>query len=90
MDGKIGLEEHFSFEDTIEDSNGFLDPSVWPELKSRLLDFSDKRLKFILSLERNSHFKVHMNNFNISIINYLNSFKKDLKNISHISIKKLD
>lgn len=26
MDGKIGLEEHFSFEDTIEDSNGFLDP----------------------------------------------------------------
>ena len=47
MDGKIGLEEHFSFEDTIEDSNGFLDPSVWPELKSRLLDFSDKRLRFM-------------------------------------------
>lgn len=47
MDGKIGLEEHFSFEDTIEDSNGFLDLSVWPELKSRLLDFNDKRLKFM-------------------------------------------
>ncbi len=47
MEGKIGLEEHFSFEDTIEDSNGFLDPSVWPELKYRLLDFSDKRLKFM-------------------------------------------
>jgi len=55
-----------------------------------LISNFDKRLKFILSLERNSHFKVHMNNFNISIINYLNSFKKDLKNISHISIKKLD
>ena len=47
MEGKIGLEEHFSFEDTIEDSNGFLDPSVWPELKYRLLDFSDKRLRFM-------------------------------------------
>lgn len=47
MDGKIGLEEHFSFEDTIEDSNGFLDPKVWPELKSRLLDFHDKRLGFM-------------------------------------------
>ena len=47
MEGKIGLEEHFSFKDTIEDSNGFLDPSVWPELKYRLLDFSDKRLKFM-------------------------------------------
>ena len=55
-----------------------------------LISNFDKKLKFILSLEKNSHYKVHMNNFNISIINYLNSFKKDLKNISHISIKKLD
>ena len=44
MDGKIGLEEHVSFNDTIEDSNGFLDPGIWDELKSRLLDFHVKRL----------------------------------------------
>ena len=55
-----------------------------------LISNFDKRLKFILSLERNSHFKVHMNNFNISIINYLNSFKKDLKDTFNITIKKLD
>ena len=47
MDGKIGLEEHFSFDDTIEDSNGFLDSSIWPELKSRLMDFHGKRLGFM-------------------------------------------
>ena len=47
MHGKIGLEEHISFEDTIEDSNGFLDPGIWNELKSRLLDFHDKRLGFM-------------------------------------------
>ena len=47
MDGKIGLEEHVSFNDTIEDSNGFLDPGIWDELKSRLLDFHVKRLGFM-------------------------------------------
>jgi len=34
MQGKIGLEEHFAIDDTIEDSNGFLDPGIWPELSS--------------------------------------------------------
>ena len=47
MYGKIGLEEHFSFNDTIEDSNGFLDPVIWPELKNRLMDFNSKRLHFM-------------------------------------------
>ena len=51
MDGKIGLEEHVSFNDTIEDSNGFLDPGIWDELKSRLLDFHVKRLGFIFEFE---------------------------------------
>ena len=55
-----------------------------------LISNFDKKLKFILSLEKNSHYKVHMNNFNNSIINYLNSLKKDLKNTFHITIKKLD
>ena len=55
-----------------------------------LISNFDKNLKFILSLEKNSHYKVHLNNFNNSIINYLNSFQKDLKNSFHITIKKLD
>ena len=55
-----------------------------------LISNFDKRLKFILSFEKNSHYKVHMNNFNNSIINYLNSFKKDLKDTFNINIKKLD
>ena len=55
-----------------------------------LISNFDKKLKFILSFEKNSHYKVHMNNFNNSIINYLNSFKKDLKDTFNITIKKLD
>jgi predicted TIM-barrel fold metal-dependent hydrolase len=47
MQGKIGLEEHFAIADTIEDSNGFLGPEVWPELKSRLMDIQEKRLGFM-------------------------------------------
>ena len=55
-----------------------------------LISNFDKKLKFVLSFEKNSHYKVHMNNFNSSIVNYLNSFKKDLKNTFNITIKKLD
>ena len=39
MQGKIGLEEHFAIDDTINDSKGFLAERVWPELETRLLDF---------------------------------------------------
>ncbi len=38
MDGKVGLEEHFATDETIEDSFGFLADHTWAELKSRLLD----------------------------------------------------
>ena len=55
-----------------------------------LISNFDQKLKLILSFDKNSHYKVHMNNFNSSIINYLNSFKKDLKNKFDITIKKLD
>ena len=55
-----------------------------------LISNFDENLKFILSLDKHSHYKVHMNNFNSSIINYLNSFKKDLEKTFHITIKKLD
>jgi gamma-resorcylate decarboxylase len=47
MQGKIALEEHFAIPETLMDSAGFLADSVWPELKSRLLDIQDKRLKLM-------------------------------------------
>lgn len=45
MDGKVALEEHFALPETVEDSNGFLAPDCWEELKSRLLDMQDRRLR---------------------------------------------
>ena len=45
MDGKIGLEEHFAIEDTLQDSAGFLPPDTWKELSGRLMDPEDRRLK---------------------------------------------
>ena len=45
MQGKIALEEHFAIPETLMDSAGFLAESVWPELKNRLLDIHDRRLK---------------------------------------------
>jgi len=45
---------------------------------------------FILSFEKNSHYKVHTNNLNNSIIKYLEVLKKDLEITHQINIKKLD
>ena len=45
MQGKIGLEEHFATQETLMDSAGFLDEAVWPELKGRLLDIQDRRVR---------------------------------------------
>ena len=45
MQGKIGLEEHFAIDDTLQDSNGFLPDAVWPELRDRLMDIHGKRLR---------------------------------------------
>lgn len=47
MHGKIGLEEHFAIEDTIMDSAGFVPESYWSELKGRLLDIQDRRLRLM-------------------------------------------
>ncbi|MDH4189595.1 MAG: amidohydrolase family protein [Betaproteobacteria bacterium] len=44
MQGKIGLEEHFSGEDTLADSQGFVGDDIWRELKANLLDVGDRRL----------------------------------------------
>jgi|TARA_Y100000031_G_scaffold147674_1_gene182991 2,3-dihydroxybenzoate decarboxylase len=47
MKGKIGIEEHFAIDETIQDSSPrFPGDSVWPELKSRLLDIQEKRVGF--------------------------------------------
>jgi gamma-resorcylate decarboxylase len=44
MQGKIGLEEHFALEETLDDSRPFVPDEYWPELRSRLLDLHEKRL----------------------------------------------
>src|SRR6185312_1388842 len=45
MKGKIALEEHFAIPDTLGDSAGFVPSSYWDELKCRLLDIQDRRLR---------------------------------------------
>jgi predicted TIM-barrel fold metal-dependent hydrolase len=47
MQGKIGLEEHFALEETLSDSAGFFPPEPWEELRSRLLDLHDRRLRLM-------------------------------------------
>jgi predicted TIM-barrel fold metal-dependent hydrolase len=45
MSKKIALEEHFAIEETLMDSAGFVPEGYWNELKSRLLDIQDQRLR---------------------------------------------
>jgi gamma-resorcylate decarboxylase len=45
MQGKIGLEEHFAIQDTLQDSEPFCPPHLWEELRGRLLDIQDRRLR---------------------------------------------
>ncbi|AXK80956.1 amidohydrolase [Pseudolabrys taiwanensis] len=45
MKGKIGLEEHFAIEETLQDSAGFLPEVYWKELSHRLIDIHDTRLR---------------------------------------------
>ena len=47
LNRKIALEEHFAIEETLNDSSLFVPQSHWPELKARLLDFHDKRLRLM-------------------------------------------
>ena len=55
-----------------------------------LVPLFNQKFCFVLSLEKDNHYKVHLNNFKISLINYLNSLKKDLVKSNDIIIKKLD
>lgn len=45
MIGKIALEEHFAIPETIEDSAGFLPDQDWTELRARLLDIQERRVR---------------------------------------------
>ncbi|MFC0541415.1 amidohydrolase family protein [Kutzneria chonburiensis] len=45
MLGKIALEEHFATEETIGDSQPYAPAASWPELRSRLLDIVDRRVR---------------------------------------------
>ncbi|VCU67975.1 Amidohydrolase [Pigmentiphaga humi] len=45
--GKIALEEHFALDETLEDSRPFVPEKDWPELRSRLLDVQDRRLRLM-------------------------------------------
>ena len=55
-----------------------------------LIPLFNNNFRFILSFEQDSHFKVHLNNFNNSLINYLETLKIDLNKSNNIQIKKLD
>ena len=68
MQGKIGLEEHFSGEDTLMDSHGFVGDETWRELRANLLDVGDRRLfqmdrygmeRMIVSLNAPAVQKIH-------------------------------
>ena len=45
MHGKVALEEHFAMPETVQDSAGFVPGDYWVELKARLLDMQDRRLR---------------------------------------------
>lgn len=45
MQGKIALEEHFAIPETLQDSAGFVPDVYWDELKARLLDMQERRIR---------------------------------------------
>ena len=47
-------------------------------------------LSFVLSFEKDNHYKVHFNNFKMSLIKYLETLKKDLVKSLNINIKILN
>ncbi|SNR75230.1 gamma-resorcylate decarboxylase [Haloechinothrix alba] len=47
MQNKVALEEHFAIPDTLDDSAGFVPSTYWNELRARLLDIQDTRLKLM-------------------------------------------
>ena len=49
-----------------------------------------KEVQFILSFEKDNHYKVHFNNFKMSLIRYLETLKVDLIKSININIKILN
>jgi len=47
MKGKIGLEEHFAIDDTLNDSKGFFPDEIWVEVRERILDLHGRRLRLM-------------------------------------------
>jgi 2,3-dihydroxybenzoate decarboxylase len=47
MKGKIGLEEHFAIDDTLNDSKGFFPEEIWLEVRDRILDLHGRRLRLM-------------------------------------------
>ena len=47
MKGKIGLEEHFAIDDTLNDSKGFFPDDIWVEVRDRILDLHGRRLRLM-------------------------------------------
>jgi gamma-resorcylate decarboxylase len=45
MNGKIALEEHFAVEETLGDSQVLVSGGVWEELRARLLDVHERRIR---------------------------------------------
>jgi 2,3-dihydroxybenzoate decarboxylase len=45
MQGKIAIEEHFAIPETLNDSRGYLPDETWSELRSRVLDIHERRLR---------------------------------------------
>ena len=55
-----------------------------------LVPLLKKEFSFILSFEKDNHYKVHYNNFKMSLIKYLESLKIDLVKSINIDIKVLN
>mgnify|MGYP001493383867 FL=1 len=55
-------------------------------INSLIQNFSEN-IKFELILEEESHFKIHLNNFSLSLKNYLKVLQKDLSKKYNIELK---
>ncbi len=55
-----------------------------------LIPLFKNEFHFILSFEKDNHYKIHFNNFKMSLIKYLETLKKDLIKSININIKIID
>ena len=55
-----------------------------------LVPLLKEKFSFILSFEKDNHYKVHFNNFKMALIKYLESLKQDLVKSINVDIKILN